>query len=205
MNDNEVLVAVRDSFSGVRMHTPLEQAVRRGRVLRARRHGYRAAALAGAAALAAVTAVNLGTSGGAAPVSPGHHDIALDAWTVTVGPNHTVTVTVRQLSDAAGLQRTLRADGIPARIAFQAGTPSDSPPLPAECHNVAMSDVANANLQSKILGMPAAMPSQGVALTLYPPAIPHGIGIYLAIQSGSGSHGWGWGLDLVQATEACTG
>ena len=64
MNDNEVLAAVRDSFSGVRMHTPLEQAVRRGRVLRARRHGYRAAALAGAAALAAVTAVNLGTSGG---------------------------------------------------------------------------------------------------------------------------------------------
>ena len=28
MNDNEVLAAVRNSFSGVRMHTPLEQAVR---------------------------------------------------------------------------------------------------------------------------------------------------------------------------------
>jgi hypothetical protein len=53
--------------------------------------------------------------------------------------------------------------------------------------------------------MPAAMPGQGVALTLNPRAIPHGIGIYLAIQSGSSSHGWGWGLDLVQATQACTG
>ena len=28
MNDNEVLAAVRDSFSGVRMRTPLEQARR---------------------------------------------------------------------------------------------------------------------------------------------------------------------------------
>jgi hypothetical protein len=69
-----------------------------------------------------------------------------------------------------------------------------------------MSDEANADLQGKILGMPAAMPfGQGIALTMYPRAIPHGIGIYLAIQSGSSSHGWGWGLDLVQATQACTG
>ena len=49
MNDNEVLTAVRDSFSGVRMSTPLEQPVRRGQVLRARRRGGRAAALAGTA------------------------------------------------------------------------------------------------------------------------------------------------------------
>jgi hypothetical protein len=199
MNDNEVLAPVRDSFSGVRMRTSLEETVRRGRVLRARRRGYRTAAVAGAVAVAAVavTAVNLG-----APARP----VALDAWTVTVGPDHTVNVTVRQLSDAAGLQQTLRADGIPARVAFQSGMPSDSPPLPAGCLDVAMSDEANAELQGKILGMPATTPSgQGIALTLYTRAIPHGIGIYLAIESGSSSNGWGWGLDLVQATQACTG
>jgi hypothetical protein len=56
--------------------------------------------------------------------------------------------TVRELADAAGLQRALRADGRPARVAFRVGIPSDSPPLPAECKNVAMSDEANANLQA---------------------------------------------------------
>ena len=200
MNDTEVLTAVRDSFSGVRMGTPLEQTVRRGRVLRARRRAYRAGAVAGAAALAAVTVVTTANLGAPA------NRVALDAWTVTVGPNHIVTVTVRQLSDAAGLQQTLRADGVPARVAFQSGTPSDTPPLPADCRNVAMSDAANAELQGKILGMPTTAPvGQGVALTLNPRAIPHGVGIYLAIQSGSSSQGWGWGLDLVQATQACTG
>ncbi len=196
MNDNEVLAAVRDSFSDVRMHTPLEQTLRRGWVLRVRRRGYRAAALVGAAAVvAAVTTANLGTSAGPP---------ALAAWTVTVGPGHTVTVTVRQLSDAAGLQRTLRDDGVPARVTFQPGEPSTSPPLPAGCSDVAMSDAANANLQSKILGPPGAI-ANGVALTLYPREIPHGVGIFLAIQSGSNSQGWGWGLDLVQATQSCTG
>ena len=198
MNDNEVLAAVRDSFSDVHMHTPLEQTLRRGRVLRARRRGFRAAALTGAAAIAAVAAVtsaNLGTSA----TTP-----ELAAWTVTVGPGHTVNVTIRQLSDAAGLQRTLRDNGVPARVTFQPGTPSDSPPLPAGCRNVSMSDIANANLQSKILGPPGGI-TNGVALTLYPQAIPRGVGIFLAIESGSNSHGWGWGLDLVQATQSCTG
>lgn len=206
MNDNEVLTAGRGSFSAVRMSTPLEQTVRRGRVLRARRRGYRATALAGAAALAAVaavTAVNLGPPARIVLGSPRHGDVALDAWTVTIGPDHAIIVTVRQLSDAAGLQRTLRADGIPARVAFRTGPASDSPPLPAECRNVNMSDAANSHLQSRILG-PVGVHPRGVALTLYPRAIPHGIGIYLPILSGRGV-GWGWGLDLVQATRACTG
>ncbi len=200
MNDDEVLNAARDSFSGVRMHTPLEQAVHRGRVLRARRRRHRIAALAGAAALAAVaavTAANLGTTSANTP--------ALAAWTVTVGPDHTVSVTVRQLSDATGLQQTLRNDGIPARVDFQAGIPSSSPPLPAGCQKVSMSDEANADLQGKILGMQADVPPDQVALTLSPRAIPPGIGIYLAIQSGSSSSGWGWSLALVQAAPSCTG
>jgi hypothetical protein len=199
VNDNEVLAAVRDAFSDVRMRTPLEQAMRRGRVMRARRRGYRVAALAGAAAVAAVAAVNLGT----AP----SNTVALAAWTVTVRPDHTVTVTVRQMTDAAGLQRQLRNDGIPARVAFQAGIASTTPPLPAGCRMAEMSTDANIGLQAKILG--AAQPGSGagqVALALSPRAIPHGIGIYLAIQSGSSpDSGWGWGLDLVQATRSCTG
>jgi hypothetical protein len=197
MNDNEVLAAVRDSFSDVHMRTPLEQTLRRGRVLRTRRRGYRAAALAGAAAIAAaaaVTTVNLGTPA---------RTPALAAWTVTVGPGHTVSVTIRQLSDAAGLQRTLRHDGVPARVTFQPGIPSDSPPLPADCRKVSMSDTENANLQGKIIGQGATL--TGIALTLHTQAIPHGVGIFLAIESGSNSDNWGWGLALVQAAQSCTG
>jgi hypothetical protein len=111
---------------------------------------------------------------------------------------------VRQLEDAAGLQAALRADRIPIRIAFQVGQPSDSPPLPSDCANVAMSDQANAQLQAKILGFPAAV-GVHIALTVYPGKIPRGVGIYLAVRSDSDSQSGGWGLDLVQASTACTG
>jgi hypothetical protein len=198
MNDSTVLAAVRDSFSEVHMGTPLEQTVRRGRVLRARRRRYRAAALTGAAAIAAVavlTTVNPGTSA---------RNPALDAWTVTVGPDHTVSVTVRQLSDADGLQRTLRADGVPARVTFRDGIPSVTPPLPAGCRMAAMSETDNARVQDKIIGLPTGMPG-GVALTLHQQAIPDGVGLFLAIESGSSSQSWGWGLDLVQVAPSCTG
>ena len=197
MNDDEVLAAVRDSFSGVRMRAPLEQAVRRGQVLRARRRGGRAAALTGTAALAgaaAVTALNLGAPAGTA---------TLAAWTVTAGPGHTVHVTIRQLSDPAGLQRELRAYGVPARVAFAHDT-SDSPPLPAGCRPPAIPVQENIQLQSKIVDF-SGETLNGIFFTVHPQAIPHGIGIYLAVMPQSGNGSYGTGLDLVQATKACTG
>jgi hypothetical protein len=172
------------------------------------------------AAIAGLTAVTIAGLGRPAPVLSGITVIGnptpgptanggtrLDAWTVTKAPNGTVQVTIRQLRDAAGIQRALRADGVPARVAFQPGIPSDSPPLPAGCENVTMPIQQNVNLQSKIIGM-MPDPRAGIALTIYPKAIPNGIGIYLAVQPGVAENGgteWGWGLDLVQATPACTG
>jgi hypothetical protein len=49
-------------------------------------------------------------------VVTGPGGIRLDAWTVTKGSDGTVNVTIRQLLDAAGVQRALRADGVPARV-----------------------------------------------------------------------------------------
>ena len=49
----------------------------------------------------------------------------LAAWTVTTQTGGTIAVTIRELSDPAGLQRTLRADGIPASVTF-ASHPSPS-------------------------------------------------------------------------------
>ena len=232
MNDDQVLTAVRDSFADVRLNVPLERTVRRGRVLRGRSRAYRAAGVAGVAAIAGVTAVavtGLGRGGGPGPAAPnrgiaitgiprpiatadpartGTSGTKLDAWTVTKNPNGIVDVTIRQLSDAAGLQRALRADGVPARVAFQAGLPSDTPPLPAGCTMAAMSDEADANLQGKILGMVPMDPVKGIALTIDTRQIPSGVGIYLAVQPGVAVNGgteWGWGLDLVTTAPSCTG
>jgi hypothetical protein len=211
VNDDEVITAVRESFAKVRPDIPLEQTVRRGRARRARHRAYGAACAAGTAVLAGVTAaavvVNLGgaapaTSGTSSP--SGGNSAKLTAWTVATGPGGTVDVTIRQLLDPAGLERTLRADGIPANVAFQSGEPSVSPPLPPECQQVAMSDEANANLQAKILPFPPNV-GKAIVLAIRRSVIPEGIGIYLAIESGSSDTGWGWGLDLVKDTPACTG
>jgi hypothetical protein len=140
--------------------------------------------------------------GAAQPTGSG---AVLDAWSVTVGPNDTVTVMIRQLYDPAGLQRALRADGVPARVEFQPGIPSDSPPLPHGCTAPAMSDEQNAQLQGKILGPPMMNPSAGIALTIRPRAIPAGIGIFLAANTDQGQGGYGWGLDLVVASPSGTG
>ena len=207
MNDDQIMTAVRESFADVRLDVPLERTVRRGRALRGRSRRYQLAGVAGVAAVAGVTAVAV-TGLGRPSAPPGASSTRLDAWTVTTNPNGIVDVTIRQLSDAAGLQAALRADGVPARVAFQPGIPSDTPPLPAGCTMAAMSDEADANLQGKILGMVPMDPMKGIALTIDTRQIPSGVGIYLAVQPGVAENGgteWGWGLDLVKTASACTG
>jgi hypothetical protein len=162
-----------------------------------------AAVIAGGAVLAAAA-----LAGGRAgrPASSGTHEppAALTAWSVVKGPNQTVTILIRQLRDPAGMQRTLRADGVPAVVAFQGGMLSDTPPLPRGCQNPPMSDEANAKLQSKILGPAAGMNViDKVALTIHTAEIPKGIGLNLTVQASATS--WGWSLGLVLATQACTG
>jgi hypothetical protein len=102
------------------------------------------------------------------------------------------------------MQRTLRADGVPAHVAFQGGVLSDTPPLPRRCLNTSLSDEANAQLQGKILGN-SFMPEvrDGIALVIHANEIPKGIGLNLTVQSGS--NGWGWSLGLVRASPECTG
>ena len=217
MNDDELMTAVRDAFADVRLDGPVEETVRRGRVLRGRSRAYRAAAVAGVAAIAGVTAVAVTGPGRAAPaasaqagatgapVAAGPGGTTLDAWTVTKGSDGTVNITIRQLLDVAGLQRTLRADGVPARVVVQPGLPTDSATvLPAGCRDVTMSDVANADLQAKILAAPLSNLAHGNALTIHTRDIPPGVGIYLGIQPQTKEH-WGWSLDLVQASRSCTG
>jgi hypothetical protein len=207
--DSELRSALRESVAGAHLDTPLDQTIRRGRHLRVRR---RMAGIAGLACIAAIsggalTAIGLapdGAGGPAAAQRPGTapHD-RLTAWTVTRGPGGTVTVLVRELGDPAGLQRALRADGVPAHVAFQGGMLSDDPPLPRACGNVGMSDAANAQLQGRIIAPSVHGDPRTIALTINAAEIPKNVGLNLTVQLYARS--WGWSLGLVQRTPQCTG
>jgi hypothetical protein len=85
-----------------RLHTP-------GRVRMA------GTVVAGAAAAAAVLATAM-SHPGSGPGSGAPARAQLAAWTVTRQPDGTVSLTIRDMRDPAGLQRRLRADGVPASV-----------------------------------------------------------------------------------------
>jgi hypothetical protein len=117
--------------------TPVREILARGRRLRA---GNRTPRVVGAPAVAAgaavaVTAIihgghpapdqaaaNTGGQTGSGTTT----NTQLAAFTVTRQPDGGVKVTIRQLSDAAGLAAALRADGVPAYVGF-------ARPAPANC------------------------------------------------------------------------
>jgi hypothetical protein len=89
--------------------------VSRSRTIRARRW---IPGVAGALAVVAGAALALTTL---LPSSyrPDHHAPAqLTAWTVVKQGNGDIRVTIHELRDPAGLQSTLRADGVPATVTF---------------------------------------------------------------------------------------
>jgi hypothetical protein len=213
MNDDQVLIAARNTLSDVRLRTPLDEIMLRGRALRTRRRR----AIAGAAALACVSALTVTIAATAAHTGGSGAGTRLVAWTVTAGPGDSVTVTVRQTYDATGLQHTLRADGIPVRVVFSGdGIPEMNPALPPECHAAAMSDRANADAQARILGTSTSLKSEqgvgsqipggdaatskgdrvprpvavaqspmpvGIAFTIHTQEIPHGVGLFIAVSN----------------------
>ncbi len=115
MNDNELITAVKESVAGVHMHLPTEQIVSRSRTIRARR---RIPAVAGALAVVAGTALALTTLLPSSHRPDQHAPAHLTAWTVVKQGNGDIRVTIHELRNPAGLQSTLRADGVPATVTF---------------------------------------------------------------------------------------
>ena len=223
VSDADVLTAVRDSLSEMPLASPPDAQTIMARGRRTRRHRCLIPGVTGTLAVAAgaALAVALAPAGhpadrqasGQASRQPA---VQLAAWTVTKLANGKISVTIRELEDPAGLQSTLRSDGVPASVTFAsrqnpacrpypAGTPllervfpihhKDLPQLPPK---------GNARLAPAHGRLPA-LPRPSLTSTVIvidPSALPGNAGVQLGI-----SHDGGLVLvpQVVYASSQCTG
>jgi hypothetical protein len=194
MNDNELITAVRESFTDVHSTTPAAQIVTRGRTVRTRR---RIPVVTGALAVAAGAALALTTLLPASQAAP--TTAQLTAWTVVKQADGSVYVTIREMRDPAGLQATLRADGVPAYVGFPGH------PLPKYCHRERASLAQMKSVFHFIPGASQANPADRHAImVIHPSALPTGTGVSIGDGLASGPDGttvWG----LMHASQQCTG
>lgn len=130
MSDADVLTAARDSLYKTRIADPpdVESIMASGTARRRRRlipsvTGTLAVAAGAALALTALAPASH-QAGHDVGRQAGHQSaIQLTAWTVTKLADGNISITIRELRDPAGLQKTLRADGVPASVTF-AGQPN---------------------------------------------------------------------------------
>jgi hypothetical protein len=169
MNDDELITAVKQQRDKVLMTIPVEQIISRGREVRARRRIPGVAAVLAAAAAAAVAVTALLPASHPASHQPG---IQLAAWTVVRQADGTVSVTIRQMRDPAGLQSTLRADGVPASVSFFGPRSSACVPYPASLALInSVFTVRQAGSFPVMVIHPSALPS-GTGVQINPPARP---------------------------------
>ncbi len=189
MTDDEVLTAVRDGLISARDSVAGEQAAPPAADIitrvRRRRIGYGIAAAA--AAIAAVTALTLLPGIGAS--GSGSTGARLAAWTVVTRPGGEVRVTIRDLRNPAGLQRQLRAGGVPATVRFTSQTPPGCLYYPEPARHPF-------RLLDKIFPQ-AGHPSGRTVFTIDPAAIPARVGLWINVSppsARSGRHGRGIGF-----------
>jgi hypothetical protein len=173
MTDDDVLAAVRDCLTTARDSLAGEQMTRPARDIiawarrRRLRHGLAAAATTAVIGAVAAPALLPGNSGnGTSPAT-------LAAWTVTAEPGGKLTVTIRELRDPAGLQRQLRADGVPATVRFTGQTPRP-------CLYYPLSPRQGFQLQAKIFP-PTSNTSGHTAFTINTTGIPAHIGLWITV------------------------
>jgi hypothetical protein len=223
MNDNQLMTAVRESFTDVRSATAVERIVSRSRVIRTRRRVRGVSAAAGAAAAVAVAVgIAMPASFPAASHQARGPGVRLAAWTVTRQTGGSIQVSFfGELRDPATLQATLRADGVPASVTFigqlnpacqpYAGSASPNwPPSPGEPLSGPLSGVLGSSSPQD------AFNTQD-ALVIQPAALPAGAGLQIAVMQGiplgpSGPWPYPKGsghpvveVSLVQASPQCTG
>jgi hypothetical protein len=196
MTDDDVLTAVhdclttaRDRVAGEQMVRPAEAIINRAR-RRRRRQGLNAAAVIVVAAAFAL----LPGSG-----NRGTTQAKLAAWTVIARPGGQVSVTIRELRDPVGLQRRLRADGVPATVRF-------TTQLPRPCQHYRLPPSRVFWLLSRIFARSTNTSGQ-TAFTINPSAIPASIGLWINVsppaRQGSGSADFSANWTLIYARSRC--
>jgi hypothetical protein len=172
MTDDDMLTAVRDCLVTARDRVAGEQMVRPAEAIinRARRRRLRQGLnTAAAAVIVAVAALALLPGGG----GHGTTRASLASWTVTAKPGGQLGVTIRELRDPAGLQRRLRADGVPATIRFTSQ-------LPRPCQHYRPPIRQESRLLSRIFPQSTNASGQ-IAFTINPPAIPARTGLWINV------------------------
>jgi hypothetical protein len=220
-SDYDVLCAVSDSLSRVPVAQPpqLETVMARGRARQRRRRASvtTAALTVVAAGAAAVTVTALPADRhpagpGASPAASSTPSPRLAAWTVTRQADGDIKVTVNELRDPAGLQRTLRADGVPASVTFldqrnpACGVLAFDPALLAKIFPARPSGVVHHLPGGEVLSTGGSADGD---MVVDPAAIPSDVGLQLAfLTMGAGTAGHSTILGrtaLVHASPQCTG
>lgn len=247
MNDTKLADAVknslteaRDSLSTVHLAIPASEIMARADQARRHRRLGVLAGTGGLAAAAVAVSMALPASHPAASHPAASHPATgpgarLAAWTVTRQADGTIQVSFfGQLRDPAALQRTLRADGVPASVTFigqqnaacrtiQGG---GQPPSPRGARPLEPSSGApgpsQGPLNSGMLnGVVSGGPQSGIppedAMVIHPAALPAGDGLQIAVMRGippgpSGPWPYPKGsghpvaeVGLVKASPQCTG
>ena len=167
--------------------------------------------LGGLSAAGVVAAVIIGVIA-LAPASrpashPAHAELA--AWTVVKQADGTIFVKIRELRDPAGLQATLRADGVPASVVFYPGRPVEQSAWSfVHLKNNPCQEYSGGEGQAQnvVTGQDALQ----VGFTVHPSAIPRGAGVQIVANSNVGYYPQPQGPMalfewLVQASPQCTG
>jgi hypothetical protein len=214
MIDDELITVLREQRGKVVMTTPVEQIISRGRVVRHRRRvpGVAAAvgamAAAAAAVIVALPASHPATSHRAAGNPASGPGVQLEAWTVTRQAGGSIRVTFRDATDAAGLQRTLRADGVPVSVTFTGQqNPACQPYSSGSSQAFRPFGAASGPLDgSGFIDNPQDAYNTPDALVIDPSAVPSGAGLQIWISgTPGGADNFQMHVGLVQASAQCTG
>ena len=120
--------------------------------------------------------------------------ITTAAWTVRRAPDGTITVDVKQLRDPAGLQRTLRAEGVPAYVRYipivVAKPGSSVTSYPACSYNPPGPELSPSAFNKVFSFAPPAVEAQGeISFMIHPAAIPRGTAVFIEVNSGPAGGG----------------
>ena len=157
-----------------------------------------------AVAVAGVTLAATSAPGASHPTATTHPasrqaGVQLAAWTVTKLADGNDSFALREFRDPSGMQRTLRADGVPASV-LSVGQPDP-------CQNYSG---GQGQLLQVLRGQfPKPLEAASIVGVIHPSALPSGAGLQFVASRNAGypqRPGSKWiSFRLVQTSQACTG